>query len=105
MGLISMRASERLEQRNELLEVINQIDADANTTTDLKHFAELISIRRGLAIELQSIGFEAPELVINERELSSEGTASAAGGAADSGGDVRTDSVVAKRRIAPASGT
>lgn len=101
-----MRASDRLEQRNELLIVLSQIDSDINENWKQKDgdpLAELISIRQSIVRELNALGFEAPELEFNERNTDSESGTGCTAGCTDCDCDVLGYSVVARRRIGPAS--
>ncbi|QOP66521.1 hypothetical protein PBI_MINIMAC_48 [Mycobacterium phage MiniMac] len=102
-----MRASERLEQRNDILEVIAQIDDDLKGLSDDKSFRsaqqarEMLETRHELSRELQSLGFQAPEL--DERLRNREGTLSSRRPRFGGGDDPSRTGVVAKRRIGPAS--
>lgn len=99
-----MKASERLERRNELVVVLNQVDSDiqgAYLAEDPKLFGEAIGTRRSIVSELNALGFEAPELDIDGRSVDEAAAVGAAGGT----GDTRPVSVVAKRRIEPAPET
>ncbi|QFG10278.1 hypothetical protein J4U00_gp048 [Mycobacterium phage DyoEdafos] len=100
-----MKASERLAERNELLEVIAEIDSDLSGLIEDKSFRaaqqcrEMLDARRETARELNALGFSAPEL---DERLRRRESVPAAGsgdraGVRDSGGDC----VVAKRRIGP----
>ncbi|WZB38337.1 hypothetical protein SEA_BAZZLE_49 [Mycobacterium phage Bazzle] len=100
-----MRASERLAERNDILEVIAEIDSELSALVGIRSFRaaqearEKLDIRRGLEAELNALGFKAPEL--DERLKHREVTRSSAATGGDRSGGSGSGSVVAKRRIGP----
>ncbi|AEZ50724.1 hypothetical protein [Mycobacterium phage Fezzik] len=100
-----MKASERLAERNELLEVISEIDSDLlgllgdDSFQSAKQRREMLETRHSLARELNKLGFIAPELDerLKEYESFRNGARYRPGDSELRGGG----SVVAKRRIGP----
>lgn len=100
-----MKASERLAERNDILEVIAQIDDELIALSDDKSFRaaqqarEMLDTRHELSRELNTLGFVAPELDerLKDREVARSGARLAVSGCDLGSGD----SVVAKRRIGP----
>ena len=102
-----MKASERLAERNELLEVISQIDDDLKGLKADKSFRaaqqarEMLDTCHQLCREINKLGFTAPEL--DERYRDGEGNRPGARFASPGGSDSAGENVVAKRRIGSAS--
>ncbi|QBP29132.1 hypothetical protein KNU48_gp113 [Mycobacterium phage Silverleaf] len=100
-----MKASQRLAERNDILEVINEIDsdlwglADDDSLSAAKQRREMLETRHSLARELNKLGFMAPEL--DERLKEHEGFRNGARYCAGDDELRSGGSVVAKRRIGP----
>ena len=68
---VAMKASLRLELRNDILVVMEQITQDLRglagspSRRSAAHARELLDIRKGLVTELAGLGFDPPALEIN----------------------------------------
>lgn len=98
-----MKASARLEKRNDILEVIAEIDSELSGLVGVRSFRaaqqmrEKLDIRRGLVTELNLLGFKGPEL--DERLKYRAGIRNGPRDSVSGGGRDSGDCVVAKRRL------